>query len=78
MTQEHDRIADELPALRDELELSKAKLRYADFCASVYRRTWTKKSSDMTLKDSTEISECRFLDMYPPARVNKATDARPK
>jgi hypothetical protein len=57
-----------LLAAQDELSVLTTKLRYVDICASVYRKTIDKKAGDMTLRDSEQVSECRSLDLYPPAK----------
>jgi len=58
---------DDEKARKDEYELLDRKLEHVDSCVLVYRTTINKKLSDLTVKETEQIGDCRLLALYPPS-----------
>ena len=41
-------------------------VEHVDGCLAVYRKTIDKRTSDLTTRETGQISECKSLDLYPP------------
>jgi hypothetical protein len=54
-----------MQALYDEADLIKAQLEKVDECRKVYRSTIDKKTSDLTVRESTVVKACQALNLYP-------------
>lgn len=71
---EEDRLrrAKESEARRTDSHLKRAAedrervLKLRKHCSAIFRRTYQKRISDLTVKESEEIAACRVLDLYPP------------
>jgi hypothetical protein len=59
LTETHDRIASELPTLE-------SRLKHADECVAVYKKTIDEKVADLTTRESEQIKACMALGLYPP------------
>ncbi len=57
----HDQIAEELPTLG-------SRLKRADDCVAVYKKTIDEKVSDLTNRESEQIKACKAIDLYPPEK----------
>ena len=49
-------------------KLLKQRLDYVDGCLKVYRVTIDMKPSDLTIRQTEQVKECRSLDLYPPSK----------
>jgi len=59
ITETHDRIVRELPALE-------TRFLHADECAAVYKKTIDEKVSELTTRESEQIKACQSAGLYPP------------
>lgn len=62
-------------ALQDTLQLyehlivevarKKNQLEHVDDCTALFHRTIDKKTSDLTVRETTQLKECTAMDLYP-------------
>jgi len=50
----------------DALEEARLQVEHVDACLNVYNQTADKKTSDLTNRETGQISECKSLNLYPP------------
>lgn len=55
-------------AIESALPLLKLKLAQADECVSVYAKTVSEGTADVTVRQSEQIMVCKAIDMYPPVK----------
>lgn len=51
--------------LNAEADLINAQLPHVDECKKTYRTTIDKKTSDLTVRETTAVNACQALDLYP-------------
>jgi hypothetical protein len=61
-------IADIVLEADSKIETLTAQLEHADTCTVVYRATIDKKVSDLTTRQSEQVTMCKNLNQYPPKR----------
>lgn len=70
-------MRDELDAHIEQLKMKRSemidllpdlaeRLEYADDCMAVFRKTIDKKTSDLTVRENSQIKACMTMDLYPP------------
>ena len=69
----HERFKPVMSKIDAEGDFVLAQLAKVDECKKTYRTTIDKKTSDLTVRESTAVKECQALDLYPlkmPSRAN--------
>ena len=56
----------ELEAVEKRLKLLRLRMDSADVCLNLYRETIDRKLSDLTTRESDQITACKSIDNYPP------------
>ncbi len=61
----HERIKPIMDEIEAQEALVSAQLAKVDECKKTYRTTIDKKTSDLTVRESTAVKTCQALDLYP-------------
>jgi hypothetical protein len=48
-----------------EVARQKNRLEHVDACTALYHRTIDKKTSDLTVRETTLVKDCTAMDLYP-------------
>lgn len=61
----HDRFKPIMSKIDAETDLVNHQLAKVDECKKTYRTTIDKRTSDLTVRESTAVKACQALDLYP-------------